>query len=311
MCAGLAGITGVVILAACSSPPSSAFTPSASGSSRTATKARAWMSPLAKQSRELLYLSNSSNPPAVYVYSYPQAKLVGTLTGFSSPGAECADRGGHVWITDNNSTIVEYAHGGSSPIVTLSDPDYFPIDCSVDPVTGNLAVTNEPVSGRGNVAVYKKARGNPTTYFPNFLPFPLYCGYDRRGNLFVDGIAGYNQFQLAELPIHNSGLFPFSINQSIGYPGGVLWDGTHLAVLDSAANEIYEFAISGNQGTEVGSTPLGESEDVVQFWIASGKVAGGDGQAAYLWPYPAGGNPIKVIVGLSNAEGAAVSERAK
>lgn len=301
------GVSASAALAGCAGAPSPGFIPTAARSD--AGQAHSWMAAQVKTASQLLYVSNGYNPAAVYVYSYPQANLVGMLTGFVAPDGECTDQAGHVWIADSlNADIVEYAHGGSAPIATLSDAGNDPMDCSVDPVTGNLAVTNQ-TSGVGNVAVYKRARGKPVVYSAEFLYSPYYCGYDNHGNLFVDGYSGYVRFLLAELHKGGSQLSALSVNQSIEFPGGVLWDGKHLAVLDSGVDTIYQFAIAKGAATVVGSTSLGDSSFVKQFWIADGNVIGGDAGAAYYWPYPAGGYPIKAIVGLSNVYGSVVSKR--
>jgi hypothetical protein len=136
-------------------------------------RGRSWMAPDTKK-RDLLYVSDSfpygSND--VYVYSYPKGKLKGTLTGFNEPSGQCVDKAGDVFIANfGASQILEYAHGGTSPIKTLSDPDYYPLGCSVDPTTGNLAVTNRLSTSftAGDVAIYADASGTPTSYTaPNF-----------------------------------------------------------------------------------------------------------------------------------------------
>ncbi len=104
---------------------------------------------------DLLYVSKYDD---VDVFSYPAGKRVGTLTGFQSPGGLCVDKAGDVFVTNfGASNIVEYAHGGTKPIATLSDPYQEPDDCSVDPTTGNLAVANIG----GSVSIYEGARGHP------------------------------------------------------------------------------------------------------------------------------------------------------
>jgi hypothetical protein len=108
-----------------------------------------WMSPSAERA-DLLYISDAKSAE-VYVYRLRDLKLSGTLAGFSYPGGECSDGRGNVWITDA-SRIVEYAHGGTSPISVLSDPNVYAVSCSVDPSSGNLAVTNLLRSGVGREA---------------------------------------------------------------------------------------------------------------------------------------------------------------
>jgi hypothetical protein len=107
----------------------------------------------------------------VYVYTYPQGRRVGTLTGFSEPQGECSDASGNVFIVDfipDATTVYEFAHGGMSPIATLNDPaDGF--GCAVDPLDGTVAVANtyDPSNfeDNGDVAVYAGGHGNPTIYY--------------------------------------------------------------------------------------------------------------------------------------------------
>jgi DNA-binding beta-propeller fold protein YncE len=216
-------------------------------------------------SEDLLYISDQGTND-VYVYSYPKGRLKGTLTGFTGPDGECVDAMGDVFVTNFYShDIIEYAHGGTSPIATLSDPGYVPKGCSIDPTTGNLAVTNFESTGSaaGNVAIYKNAMGSPEAYYTDpAIYYMYYCGYDNAGNLFVDGNTSGSAFAFGELPSGGSAIKKISLNQSIGSPGGVQWDGTHVAVGDSGANVIYQFTVSGKKGTKVGSTPLGDAAHV-------------------------------------------------
>lgn len=277
---------------------------------------RSWMAPDAKK-HDLLYVSDSfpygSND--VYVYSYPKGKLKGQLTGFNEPSGQCVDKAGNVFIANfGTSQILEYAHGGTSPINTLSDAGYYPLGCSVDPTTGNLAVTNRLSTSftTGDVAIYPDASGTPTSYTdPNFYYYE-FCGYDNHGNLYIDGTTKGSALEYAELPSGGGSLSNLTLNQSIGFPGGVQWDGKHLAIGDQSAAVIYQFAISGSSGTKVGSTPLTGSKDVVQFWIRGNRVIGPDAGLADVgfYNYPSGGSPTKTIVDLGEPVGATVS-RAK
>lgn len=99
-----------------------------------------WISANAKN-RKLLYVTGSSLGN-VYIFSFPQMVYQGDISDLSVPGGECADKKGNVWIALQGSSMLnEYAHAGTTPIATLSDPG-IPVGCSVDPLTGNLAVTN-------------------------------------------------------------------------------------------------------------------------------------------------------------------------
>jgi hypothetical protein len=273
---------------------------------------RSWMAPEAKRDT-LLYISDVGTND-VYVYAYPTGVFLGALTGFNGPEGECVDKTGNVFIANYTaSNILKYAHGGTSSIATLSDPGYLPGDCSVDPTTGNLAVTNYLTtgSGQGNVAIYKDAKGSPKAYYTApFIHQMLFCGYDKGGNLFVDGEASGGAFAFAELPRGATSFKKISLNQHIEFPGAVQWDGTHMAVGDRNADVIYRFAIRGLNGKEVGSTPLIGSSNVNQFWIDGRKVVGSDPGAASVmfWNYPAGGSRTKTIGALDEPVGATISQ---
>ncbi len=269
-----------------------------------------WMAPDAKN-QALLYISDL-NTYDVYAYSYPKGKLKGRLTGFGGPEGECVDKKGHVFIANfAASNVLEYAHGGTSPVATLSDPGYYPVGCAVDPTTGNLAVSNYVSTGGdpGNVVIYKEAKGVPAAYADPLVNDITFCGYDNAGNLFVDGLASGGAFAFDELSSAGTSLKKISLNKSIGVPGGVQWDGTYVAVGDRATNVIHRFTISGIKGKEEGSVSLGDSSDVNQFWTDGSKVVGSDTGAANarFWNYPAGGSPTKTISGLGEPVGATIS----
>ncbi|MGA9275219.1 MAG: hypothetical protein WBV67_17195 [Candidatus Cybelea sp.] len=277
----------------------------------------AWMSPDAKR-MTLLYITNA-NDGTVFVYSYPKGTMEGELTGFEEPYGDCTDKTGDVWIVDDEaSTVTEYAHGGSTPIRTLNDSGEYPAGCSVDPTTGNLAVTNyETFSrGQGSVSIYRKAKGKPKLYSDASISRGWFCSYDTSGNLFVDGDqSGSSGFQLAELPHGSSTFTNIGINQTITVAGGVQWDGKYVAVADENGpgnGVIYQFSVSGSTGTEVSSTTLDSSENIHQFWIdpAGNRVVAPSaslGTVGY-WKFPAGGNPTKTLSGFNIPEGVALSQ---
>ena len=182
-------------------------------------------------------------------------------------------------------------------------PDQLPVDCSVDPITGNLAVSNvETAQGsQGSVSIYTDAKGSPTMYTDPDIAEVYFLGYDNRGNLFLDGVpdtaAG---FLFAELRKGAGTFTNITLNQNIETPGGVLWDGTHVAVGDSHNPVMYRFTISGSTGTKVGSTPITGFNGVNQFWKEGTRVvvieaSAGSGFGVGFWKYPAGGRAIKIL----------------
>ena len=89
----------------------------------------------------------------VDVYTYPGGKVAGQLGPFNYIGGTCADASGNVWITtgrysDRKTQVVEYAHGATTPLVVINGVGNNAVGCSVDPRSGNLAVSN---AGYGRV----------------------------------------------------------------------------------------------------------------------------------------------------------------
>ena len=118
------------------------------------------------------YVLGNQTRGGVLIYTYPGDALVGqfTVSNPSYPPATtegiCSDTNGNVFIEAGyyyGTTIYEYAHGGTSPITSLSGLGnmIYADDCASDPTTGNLAVvTYGAVRGAGDVAVYTDAQGN-------------------------------------------------------------------------------------------------------------------------------------------------------
>jgi hypothetical protein len=97
------------------------------------------------------------------VFAYPgKGKLLGEATGFEAPSGPCSDKKGDVYVTDFNAgTITEFAYGSTTPMRTLSDTTGSPDGCSVNPKTGDLAVTNwDDTSGSGGVSCHRTRRAD-------------------------------------------------------------------------------------------------------------------------------------------------------
>jgi hypothetical protein len=276
-----------------------------------------WMSPAAAS--PLLYVSDIGAED-VDVLSYPGGKQVGTLTGFKEPAGVCTDRKGDVFIADGgNNRIVEYAHGGTTPIATLQGGGPgTPLGCSVDPKSGNLAVTNftsEP-SESGSVMIYTKARGAPQRY--NALYKTYFCAYDNGGNLYVNGFATNGRVALIEFAKGQSSVTQVGLDTDSGWAGGLAWNGKHLLMGDPIAdkyvpsrppNAIYVLSIVSDIATLEQTMPLGGGEDVIEFAVR-GKTAiaadASNGDVGY-YPFPQGGNPTKTLTGFYEPLGVAIS----
>jgi DNA-binding beta-propeller fold protein YncE len=306
-------------LSACGGPGAAPDAPNSAGvlpQQRAAAhdrpdRGRSWMRDGAKGT-SLLYVSDTETGD-VYVFDYPKGKVAGAITGLEDPAGECVDANGNVFVTNTGgSNVLEYAHGGTSPIATLKDNGYFPVGCSVDPKTGNLAVTNfsSSSSGAGNIVVYKHAKGRPAkTYSDPNTPELLLCGYDDKGNLFADGLTSASGFSLLELPSGKSALLPITLDKNIASAGAVQRDGKYLAIGDQSTNVVDRFAIDSGKGTFKSTTTLKNAIAVFQFWIEGKNIVGPDSGNAVvdIWKYPAGGRATKSIRGVYVPLGAVVS----
>jgi hypothetical protein len=268
----------------------------------------------ASSGSDLLYISDSGTNE-VYVYSYPDLTLLQTLTGFSTPLRECSDSAGNVFITNTNiGQIVEYAHGGDAPIATLRDPNQLPVDCAVDPLTSNLAVTNygERGSHTGSVSIYSKSKGHAKKRrAPGVLAY-LFCTYDDRGNLFVTGLDYKYNLVFLELPKGKSTFHNIALKTAINGWGGVQWDGKHVTIGDGAA-KVYRFTIKNNTAKAVGVIKLDGAVNVASYWLAGSRLIGPDGpnggsHDVGIWRYPAGGHIFsKIKDSFENPSGVTLS----
>lgn len=288
----------IALLAGCAgSQPPSAMPQTVNAGAQATRHSSSWMLPEAKRST-LLYVSDAQDNE-VTVYTFPSGHLVGRLEGFYDPYGECVDNAGHVFITsDNGSQIFEYPHGGASPIATITDSGQHPAGCSVNPVTGQLAVNNAyTVSNHaGSISLYTYRRhhgwGSPQMYSDPSFFYMYFCGYDDKGNLYVDGYTAYDgSFELAVLPAGSKTFTNLTLDQTINIPGGIMWDGHHMSIGDSglSVSPIYRFKVRGTSATVIGKTSL-SGPNVNQFWINGDTVTGPEqgNDTVGIWAYPSG-----------------------
>jgi hypothetical protein len=266
-----------------------------------------WVVPEAKS--ENLYYVSDVEKGAVYIFSYPQGKLFGKLTGLD-PRGMCADKTGDVWVASSMGygvgEVVEYAHGGASPIRTLKNS--YPNGCAVDATTGNLAVTEGQGYKHGAVAVYTMAKGSPKVYRNPAISAAAFCGYDNKGNLFIDGYGSGLSFVFAELAKGSAKVKQIRFGRTVANPGGVQWDGKYVAVGDYTAGLIYR--TNGASGKVADTVTLDSGVYVEQFWIQGSTIIGPNAQTdgtVGFWHYPAGGFPVKTMKGFDFPVGAVVS----
>jgi hypothetical protein len=246
---------------------------------------------------DLVYLAGGEET-GVFVYSYPDGRRVGTLTGLNDAVAVCSDSNGDVWVIDANSrsrsTLVEYAHGGSTSIASLRLHE--PADaCSVDPSTGNLAAATL----NSNVAVWKQGRGSPTFFSTSaFFKKVRTITYDATGNLymrsFTSGESG------AWLPKGSTVVVKFHITKLGSYG----WDGRYFVIgsPNGGAGPLTRYKLHDGHGEVVGKFSVklcAFSYVPPSFSIAGSALALScgfeEGESLNYYAYPKGAKPFKIL----------------
>jgi hypothetical protein len=274
-----------------------------------------WMLPEASH-EDLLYASlettccvtGSGN---VYVFSYPQAKLVGALSvPFDTMLGLCSNHEGDVFVTGfessdsgEGSDVYEYRHGQTKPIAELYDP--WPADaCSIDPVTGNLAVANWASGSSSPVIIYGLKGGGHILqeYYDSQIPWFRWCAYDANGNLYVDGQNGFGHVSLAVMLKGRHLFSTIYLNAPDYAPYSLQWYSNELVIAgyeDSiGAEKILEVRINGTKPKIVGTTFLKDYGhkwgDDSQFVIMGSRIVSGGYPGYYLhaWRFPEGGLPL-------------------
>ena len=294
-------IGAAVLLAGCggSQPPIDApgAMPQSHAIATHAERGTSWMLPGAKN-EDLIYATGGCG--GTCVLSYPEGKLVGSLNVGATAGA-CADTSGNVYIANQN-TVLEFAHGGTTPINTFTVSSGTDAACSVDSTTGNVAVVIY-FSSSYDVAVFSSPSAPPTTY--RVTDGAQFCAYDVEGNLFVDS---HNpNIVLSELQKGGGGFMPVSIDIIQKAPGQLQWDGKYLALEGIGITHgatIYQLKISGSSATVVHTTKFkGMTEAARQSWIEGNRILipfGTRGNGPFVtkigvWKYPRGGKPLQIF----------------
>jgi hypothetical protein len=320
-------LVAAALLAGCSAMQPPAAAPAALPPN-SATRAgdnggRSWMDASARK-WDLLYVSNALGP-TVNVYRFWQRKLVGVLTGFDEPLGECVDAAGDVYVTDHyGHRILEFAHGGASPINVIRTSLTQPSGCAVDLKTGDLAVADD-----SNLLIYRGGKGRPKAYTGPLTEYAS-CAYDDKGDLLVtDGLEGSSGYgsDFAWLRKGSGRLVPIKLHGGSSYGafndvGGIAWDGQYFGIDGTDAYLISQERISRRRGRLAGQTrvdgPVGQLGPIAiynanggpgsQGTEVVGAVAWTPEPTVYFWKYPSGGPPVaEILTGLDRPLGLAIS----
>jgi hypothetical protein len=253
---------------------------------------------------DLLYVCcNSKN---VMILTYPGGQYYGQFA-LLQPSAYgiCSDKSsGNVWVVEGVNKVYEYAHGGTSPIQTLTVPSTdLATQCAVDPKTGNLAVVSDGDPSGPSVDVWVGGQGTPTIYSIPF--YQATVTYDDNSDLFADGSTGNpsNIFEMADLKKGQSSFALLHFTAKTDWPGSLQWDGKYLAVGtagDKLSPRVYRTKVSGSNIQVKKALYFQHRQRGYIYFVLQGNtlISGADRNYNYdvaLWAYPKAGKPYKTF----------------
>lgn len=262
---------------------------------------------------DLLYVLTGKNVTVVSISTW---QIIGSIAGYEAGGI-CSDpTTGDIFLPQDDDTILEYAHGGTTPIATLNGPKgYHDLqECAVDPTTHNLATTSQfgPSEGSNSVIiVFPGEQNSPMVYQKKKIHTLVEGAYDDLGNFYVDAINDNGKFFIGELKAGQSQISLIRLKASHTV-AKLQWDGTYLvgAVPNQGLGSIaYQLQISGGAATVAGTVRFSKS-GLSGFWISSGtyyqafgKVPHRKNEALGAWPYPKGGKASATLYGIVHGNG--------
>ncbi len=243
------------------------------------------------------YISNFYGSD-ILSFDYPKSDAsTGTISGVTDAQGMCTSGliGKKDWwvVASGSDEVEEFAVNGTSPIATLSESTGEPAGCSVDS-KGDVAVS---ILGAGDVVVFKGGKGSGTA-ISDGLTSTYFVGYDKKGDIFVDGDSATG-VGFAEMAAGKSSFTAITLPNTIEFPGGVQWDGKYITINDQEGLAIYQYTVSGTSAKLEGTVSYSGASDCVDTWIA-GKYFicpdAGD-ENGKIYAYPKGGAALATLTG--------------
>lgn len=260
-------------------------------------------------SGDLLYITTSKK---IEIVSYPHWSMVAKIPGrwYSL----CSDaNNGNVFAVGPNYQVTEFAHGGTTPIATLTaPPGYAGLGaCSVDPTSGKVAVpASQGPNNHGAILIFAPGQQNATTYSDSKLLTFNAAAYDDNGNLYTSAQNKEKGPRIAALLVGQKQLKIIKYGE-VHLPLKMQWDGRYLVyqvALGPPGTWVYQMQIDGQKGTIVNTVEVSNS-NTDSFWLDKGSLfsfyyppKAGNNYAVAVWPYPAGGDPTSKFFGLTKGK---------
>ncbi|MFY9719471.1 MAG: hypothetical protein WAK16_07485 [Candidatus Cybelea sp.] len=300
--------------------------PQIAGVSENAERGGSWMLPEAS-GEDLIYATSTSGN-AIYAFSYPTGKLVGKIvppSGTISLQGLCADNLGYFYVTSFSGRhgghgaaghLYKYRHGATRPKTDFTFGGTEPFGCAFDATTKTLAVSAISLGVTAGFVETIPISGSGKIYYSYYVSNYYYCGYDDKGNLFVNGTGAGPVMYLEELRKGASGLKELALNRSLSDSaiGQVQWDGRNITLEDLTDSALLRLSISGSKAKVVGTTHLDGWYDATLSWLNGSTLlvpTGGKNTKLGFWNYPSGGKATRLVDAPAGLFSVTVSAPAK
>ena len=161
-------------------------------------------------------------------------KVVGMITGLTSPVGVGIDTSGNVFIADRSGHVFEYAKGGTTLLKTLDDPGFSPEDVAVDS-GGTVYVAANLSGGVGHVAVYADGSTTPTRILNDPLFHAVSSVAVDENHLLIacyndaNNVGSCDEFARAKAPGRR-------VIRNLSFATGVAFDNAENIVVDDGLN---------------------------------------------------------------------------
>ena len=210
------------------------------GKIRNVRRHHSWISSAAAKQPLLYGSSYDGGFVNIYAEKGQNQSPIGQLTdGLLSPQGMTVDAKHRLWVANTNAfTVVAFNRGSTTPLITLNDPNFYPLEVAVDKSGTVYAANAESTTGPpGNVTVWAKGSTNPTATltYPDFL-IVLGVGVDAGNNVYVSYIPTSGPPSIVEFPSGSQTGQPVAVQDAS--EGEMAFDSSADLVMEALQNSL-------------------------------------------------------------------------
>jgi hypothetical protein len=287
-----------------------------------------FFSPGAK-TKPLIFVSDPQNNVVdIYLQADKGQKMVGQITGLTTPGGLATDVARNLYVLNGGSpsNVLVYAPPyTASPTLTLSDNGYLPQGVAVSP-QGVVGVANTCAApscnlGTGNVTFYAQNSAMPcATVAATNLAQVFFDAFDDKGNLYITAFDPSFNTVVGEVKggCNAKSITLLKTGNTINFPNAIQVDkADRIAILNAGGStydvlDIYKAPISGSLGNPVSVVQLVTPAYPVEFAFSASNAdvytaEQGSGGLANTYDFPGGGTAEHTIIMGGSPYGLAVT----